>query len=65
MVEGKNEGKNENIITRRVGNVIQVGTTLALVLREELMDMKLDKGDQVVITLVQTDGKKVLRIEKA
>jgi len=65
MVEGKNEGKNENIITRRVGNVIQVGTTLALVLREELMDMKLDKGDQVVITLIQVDGKKVLRIEKA
>jgi len=59
------EEKNENIITRRIGNVIQVGTTLAVVLRKELEIMNIDKGDQVIITLTQAGGKNILKIEKA
>ena len=59
------EEKNENIITRRMANIIQVGTTLAIVLRKEFEIMNINKGDQVVVTLTQVGEKNILKIEKA
>ena len=55
------------IITKRFGNVRDVGNSLGLTLREELMDMKLENGSQVLVTLYfdEVIKKKKIVIEEA
>lgn len=54
-----------DIISKRNGYVRLTGNTLALSLREELLDLGLDTDDLVTITLVKDkDGKKQIVIER-
>ena len=47
----KNAMNEWNKISERLGLIRQLNTTLALTLSEELIDMGLDNGDSVIITL--------------
>jgi hypothetical protein len=54
-----------NIVSKRIANVIELGRSLALVLTYECDDMKLQAGNQVAVTIEQSDeGRKVIVIEK-
>lgn len=52
------------IVSRRIGNVIIFGNTIGLTLKEEIIDLGLDKGSQVKITVIENNGKKKIVIEK-
>lgn len=54
----------DNVISRRVGNVIQIGDSLGLTLREELLDVGLEPGKAAQITVFNYDGRKKIIIEK-
>ena len=50
--------KQQNLLTRRHGTVAISGTSLTVAIRQELLDMKLDSGDNVAITLLEDDETK-------
>jgi len=53
------------IVTRRIGTIVSYGNSKYLMLRPELEDLNLEIGDQVAITLEQSnDNKRVIVIEK-
>ncbi|MHA1169392.1 MAG: hypothetical protein ACTSRU_16315 [Candidatus Hodarchaeales archaeon] len=53
------------LITRRIGNIITFGNSLYLGLRQEFVNLGLDVGDSVVITLEESDdGNRMIVIEK-
>lgn len=56
------------VITRRHGTIIETaeGRSLQIHLRPELLDMNLNKGDQVAIALIEVEktGEKHILIEK-
>ncbi len=54
------------IITRRIGRVIEFGDSLEVTLRPEILDMKLNAGDSLLITLAETnDNQQRILIEEA
>lgn len=55
----------DNVISRRTGNVIQIGDSLGLTLREELLDVGLEPGKAAQITVFNYAGRKKIIIEKA
>lgn len=54
----------DDIVSRRIGKILELGSSLALVLREEILDMEMKAGDEVKITLYQDQQEKKIVIEK-
>ena len=53
------------IVTKRVGNVIEIGNSMGLTIRSELLDMGVKPEDPVCITLEKSgDGTKRIVIEE-